>query len=181
MFRTTSIQFSFSGAFHLSIQPDSRTIEDLTTGQEGSDIKKLSHGVAIILLFSSCPTCLCVCFTFLIMVSEVYGSYLVFQLWSHSSLYDDKHESNFRSTKYDPGLQARARYTLRRILRRSQTDEDAISDCAVACDEEAEEEEEKPMMSFLMCISLLIVVTGVSIWKLTSRRSFSHCVPFSFS
>ena len=42
-------------AFHLAVQPDASdpTDDPLTNGAEGADIKKLSHGVAVILLFSA--------------------------------------------------------------------------------------------------------------------------------
>ncbi|KAI0749572.1 Sodium/calcium exchanger protein-domain-containing protein [Daedaleopsis nitida] len=49
--------------------------------KESNDILAVSHGAAIILLF-------------------IYGSYLVFQLFSHKDLYDDKNEDNFVSTRY---------------------------------------------------------------------------------
>ncbi|KAI0360143.1 calcium/proton exchanger [Trametes cingulata] len=51
--------------------------------KEASDILAVSHGTAIILLF-------------------IYGSYLVFQLFSHKTLYDDRHPDVFRSTRYAP-------------------------------------------------------------------------------
>lgn len=41
----------------MAVQPDATNPDEdpLTNGQEGEDIKKLSHGVAIILLFSKRP------------------------------------------------------------------------------------------------------------------------------
>ncbi|KAI0368738.1 calcium/proton exchanger [Pilatotrama ljubarskyi] len=50
---------------------------------EAKDILAVSHGTAIILLF-------------------IYGSYLVFQLFSHKALYDDQNPDVFRSTRYAP-------------------------------------------------------------------------------
>ena len=127
------------------------------------------------------------------MTVSVYGSYLVFQLWSHATLYDDKHENNFRSTRYDPALHAQLRYMRRTILRRrtqapaqdlEKNDTNSpvahgndaampnsnatgtVSDgTTVAAEhhEEEEEEEEQPSMSFPMCIGLLAVVTVVSL------------------
>lgn len=55
---------------------------------EDRDILAVSHGAAIILLF-------------------IYGSYLVFQLFSHKDLYRDDNPENFRSTKYDKNTFAR--------------------------------------------------------------------------
>ncbi|CAK5268737.1 unnamed protein product, partial [Mycena citricolor] len=49
----------------------------------GLDILRFSHGVAIILLF-------------------IYGSYLVFQLYSHAKLYEDQSDDIIKSTKYAP-------------------------------------------------------------------------------
>ncbi|KAF8591111.1 calcium/proton exchanger [Ramaria rubella] len=55
---------------------------NISTSQEGQDILKMSHGVAVILLF-------------------IYGAYLVFQLWSHAHLYDEgAPETGFHSTQY---------------------------------------------------------------------------------
>ncbi|KAJ3881933.1 Sodium/calcium exchanger protein-domain-containing protein [Lentinula edodes] len=53
-----------------------------TDSDEGQDLLKVSHGVAIILLF-------------------IYAAYLVFQLYSHASLYNDKTDI-IKSTKYAP-------------------------------------------------------------------------------
>lgn len=65
-------------AFHFAAGSD---IPDPT---EGKEILAVSHGAAIILLF-------------------IYGSYLVFQLFSHKDLYRDDNPANFKSTKYaDP-------------------------------------------------------------------------------
>ncbi|KIK57255.1 hypothetical protein GYMLUDRAFT_46514 [Collybiopsis luxurians FD-317 M1] len=53
-----------------------------TDPDEGADLLKVSHGVAIILL-------------------TVYGAYLYFQLVSHANLYNDGNDT-FQSTKYTP-------------------------------------------------------------------------------
>ncbi|KAJ8521122.1 hypothetical protein ONZ45_g2174 [Pleurotus djamor] len=50
---------------------------------QGNQVLKLSRGVAIILLFS-----------------KFYGSYLVFQLWSHATLYDDSSDDVVKSQPY---------------------------------------------------------------------------------
>ncbi|KAF8513510.1 Sodium/calcium exchanger protein-domain-containing protein [Gautieria morchelliformis] len=56
-----------------------------TTGQEGAAVLKMSHGVAVVLVF-------------------FYASSLVFQLWSHAHLYDEHNEdaagAKFQSTRY---------------------------------------------------------------------------------
>ncbi|KAH9856457.1 calcium/proton exchanger [Lenzites betulinus] len=56
--------------------------EQIEDPQEAVDILAVSHGTAIILLF-------------------IYGSYLVFQLFSHKTLYDERHPDVFRSTQYE--------------------------------------------------------------------------------
>ncbi|PAV16682.1 Calcium proton exchanger [Pyrrhoderma noxium] len=149
------------GAFHLAVQPDATNPDEdpLTNGQEGEDIKKLSHGVAIILLF-------------------IYFSYLVFQLWSHASLYDDKHKDNFVSTRYDPETSAVVEKVKSKLNYRSSKKQNGGGSSSAPGSEngsengngaqdlgareeqkEEEEEEEKPSMSLPMCIVLLIVVT----------------------
>ena len=150
------------------MQPTSGEADPLTNGQEGDDIKKLSHGVAIILLFSKH---LWIFSSILILiVHPVYASYLVFQLWSHSSLYDDKSGQNFRSTRYNKDVRTQMRYMRRTILRRRVTEDvekhgeipNDVDGQAAPTDAVAEEEEEQPSMSFPMCIGLLAVVTVVS-------------------
>ncbi|KAH8109579.1 calcium/proton exchanger [Phellopilus nigrolimitatus] len=175
------------GAFHLAVQPDASdpTHDPLTDGQEGADIKKLSHGVAIILLF-------------------IYGSYLVFQLWSHASLYDDNHKDNFKSTRYDESVtngnatavfdkftgKVAKRLHIRQKggeksseqaessnghsnghangdangFRRAENGEENNethdgTDVEAHAGKEPEEEVESPSMSLTMCIVMLIVVT----------------------
>jgi len=59
--------------FNVTVQSDSDSPED---------ILKVSHGVALILLF-------------------IYAAYLFFQLYSHASLYNDDHDT-IKSTKYAP-------------------------------------------------------------------------------
>jgi len=56
-------------------------INGFDNATEQRDILKLSHGTAVILLF-------------------IYISYLIFQLFSHKSLYDDNNGQKFQSTKY---------------------------------------------------------------------------------
>ncbi|KAG7451115.1 calcium/proton exchanger [Guyanagaster necrorhizus] len=61
-------------AFHFSVAGD-------TDNDEASDILNVSHGTSIVLLF-------------------IYISYLVFQLFSHASLYTDEGEDIVKSTRY---------------------------------------------------------------------------------
>ncbi|KAI5115444.1 hypothetical protein M0805_006758, partial [Coniferiporia weirii] len=129
-------------AFHLAVQPIDGD-DPLTDGQESEDIKKLSHGVAIILLF-------------------IYASYLVFQLWSHANLYKDGHENNFVSTRYEEGGSAtRGIKKIKSKLHRrtGNTDKNTVDAAEAAEAALVEEEEEKPSMSLPMCIGLLIFVT----------------------
>ena len=48
--------FTSAAAFHFAVQPESTdaSTDPLTDPEELADIKKLSHGVAIVLLFSAC-------------------------------------------------------------------------------------------------------------------------------
>ncbi|KAI0710014.1 Sodium/calcium exchanger protein-domain-containing protein [Earliella scabrosa] len=55
--------------------------ENIDDPKESREILAVSHGAAIILLF-------------------IYGSFLVFQLFSHKDLYADNHEDTFVSTRY---------------------------------------------------------------------------------
>jgi len=109
-------------AFHSVIQPTSDGVDPLAVAQEGHNILAISHGVAIILFF-------------------IYSCYIVFQLFSHRSLYYD-----------DPYAPKSVRYT-----------GDLARKLHVTRDVEApmEGEEEKPQMRAKMAIALLVVVTVI--------------------
>lgn len=113
------------------------------------------------------------------LCSPVYAGYLVFQLWSHANLYDDKHKDNFVSTKYDAtgnGPKAKLKKLSSKLHIRHRdgkgqeanaldgTTNGAANDAELENGELVEEEEEveEPSMSVYMCIGLLIVVTVVS-------------------
>jgi len=130
-------------AFHLSFSDTG-----LSTSVEGSDILKVSHGVAIILLF-------------------IYGSYLVFQLFSHKALYDDASNDVQLSTQYPPSrswkqrLEDRAEKKAKKngtwVKPPTPADQvDTHPDLEAAAEEK---EEETPKMSVSMTIALLVVVT----------------------
>ncbi|KLO13483.1 calcium/proton exchanger [Schizopora paradoxa] len=134
-------------AFHLSVQPDPNGDDPLTNGAEGSDILKMSHGVAVILLF-------------------IYVAYLVFQLWSHANLFDDN--LAFTSTRYGAPVKKSLRTLRRRVLHPRHAREktldgqngDATGVELEANHEEHEEDDvEVPTMSVAMCIGLLVAVT----------------------
>ncbi|KAF8512232.1 Calcium/proton exchanger [Gautieria morchelliformis] len=100
----------------------------LSVAQEGKDVLKMSRGVAVVLLF-------------------IYGSYLVFQLWSHAHLYDeDAEETGIRSTKYPE-----------RKRKRNATN--SADDPEAGKEESEEVEVEQPKMSVVATIILLAVVT----------------------
>ncbi|KAJ6619688.1 Sodium/calcium exchanger protein-domain-containing protein [Mycena sp. CBHHK59/15] len=100
----------------------------------GLDILKLSHGVALILLF-------------------IYGSYLFFQLYSHATLYGADSDDVIKSTKYVPREKKSKGDTANNTITTGTTDmEQAV---------EPEEEEEVPKLSLVMTIGLLAVVTVV--------------------
>ena len=120
----------------MAVQPDASNPSDdpLTNGAEGEDIKKLSHGVAIILLFSMVSLLYFRILKRSTFVVVVYVSYLVFQLWSHANLYNDKSENNFQSTRYPArpaGEIGKARMIEKRVesalhLRRSHKGEKSV-------------------------------------------------------
>ncbi|KAI1797366.1 calcium/proton exchanger [Ganoderma leucocontextum] len=134
---------------------------------ESKDILAVSHGAAIILLI-------------------IYLSYLVFQLFSHKDLYDDKHPDIFKSTKYQGRLRRRRTQTapvavepdassvpLARITSGSLTGSPPTSPSAghrelpdtesapVSQPESEDEGEETPQMSVGLTIGLLVVVTVI--------------------
>ncbi|KAF5377375.1 hypothetical protein D9757_008035 [Collybiopsis confluens] len=109
-------------AFHLNVNNDSDS-------DEGQDILKVSHGVAIILLF-------------------IYFSYLFFQLYSHATLYND--DNAFQSTRY----QKRRRDD--KILSTATVNGDAEQNSHV---DKEEEDAETPQMSLFTTIALLVIVT----------------------
>ncbi|KAI0635672.1 calcium/proton exchanger [Trametes polyzona] len=147
-------------AFHFTAGDQ---IEDPT---EAKDILAVSHGTSIILLF-------------------IYGSYLVFQLFSHKTLYDDRHPDVFKSTRYatrekknaptpngESSSQAEGNGSSIPLtsvtgeqFQHSPTgsvshDHESDPEAARAASDAAEEEdEEQPQMSVPMTIGLLAVVT----------------------
>ncbi|KAJ7104214.1 Sodium/calcium exchanger protein-domain-containing protein [Mycena belliarum] len=102
----------------------------------GQDILKVSHGVAIILLF-------------------IYGSYLFFQLYSHATLYGDKSDDIIKSTRYAP------RPKKNKKGGQGDTETGTTAATEVEAPTEEEEEEETPQLSLAMTIGLLVVVTVV--------------------
>lgn len=115
----------------------------------------------------------------------VYGSYLVFQLFSHKALYDEKHEDVFRSTQYpgrekkkamangETNSQAEANgssiplnpVSSREPFQSSPTgsiSQEHDAEAATVAPPQEEEEVEVPQMSVPMTIGLLVVVTVVS-------------------
>jgi Ca2+:H+ antiporter len=133
-------------AFHLALEPTPNADPD-----EGSDILKLSRGVAIILLF-------------------IYGSYLFFQLYSHTSLYNDTGGDIIKSTHYEEPTSNR----LKNPFRKSEHDSEAAMPVNRI---------EAPKMSvpvtvlLLTCVTVLVAVTAEwlvdSIDGMTQRSGIS--------
>lgn len=73
----------------------------------------------------------------------VYASYLVFQLWSHASLYDDKHEDNFKSTPHTANVTQAGSHIRQRLHIKSHASKDA----AQLANAKASERSEKPPIS----------------------------------
>ncbi|KAG1733625.1 calcium proton exchanger [Suillus paluster] len=134
------------GAFHMALQGQA-SYSELSTDY---DILKTSHGVAIILLF-------------------IYGSYLVFQLFSHKALYDDNNPDIQQSRGYEgqnPWLRLRPRRRNGRPVQSSDpTGDGQASGPADGTDSELgplptdAESEIEPYMSVGVCLGLLVVVT----------------------
>ncbi|KAL1937456.1 hypothetical protein VTO73DRAFT_13179 [Trametes versicolor] len=128
--------------------------EQIEDPKEAKDILSVSHGTSIILLF-------------------IYGSYLVFQLFSHKALYDERHMDVFRSTRYAPrekktngeaASEANGSSIPLNGLTSSPAasvsgDHDIEATTAAPSVVVEEEEEEVPQMSVPMTIGLLAVVT----------------------
>ena len=113
----------------------------------------------------------------------VYAGYLIFQLWSHANLYDDKHSDKFQSQLYGsdvigPRMQMRRLRKRAHLHLRSKEHSSSVTEvtngelpdpASVEAGEvrsqdiaEEEEEVEKPSMSVPMTIGLLITVAVVS-------------------
>ncbi|KAJ7892005.1 calcium/proton exchanger [Mycena leptocephala] len=119
-------------AFRFAVTPQSDP-------DAGLDILKVSHGVALILLF-------------------IYGSYLFFQLYSHATLYVDGGD-DFKSTKYPSKEKNKDRTG--RTGTGTGTDLGSATPPTDAETQNKDEDEdaEKPQLSLLMTIGLLAVVT----------------------
>jgi Ca2+:H+ antiporter len=146
------------GAFNLTIRLNITEKDD----DYEKDILALSHGVAILLLL-------------------IYASYLVFQLWSHTHLYEDKNNPDIvQSVRYQPKEKKKERRSEEvevqdpssstptavshengTLTRRAATASGAQNDVEAADAEMRAEmdEEEEPQLSFLATIILLVVVT----------------------
>lgn len=133
---------------------------DIADPKEGREILAVSHGSAIILLF-------------------IYICYLVFQLFSHKDLYQDKHEDNFQSTSYPVHPEGSLRRRLHWPKNKGANDEEKAETStngvnpqettssqshgtAAAPTEVGEEDEvEEPLLSVATTIGLLVAVTVV--------------------
>lgn len=145
-------------AFHFAITTSS-TGEGLalTSAEEGQDLLKMSHGVAILLLL-------------------LYIGFIFFQMFTHAELYSDD-ELPSQSTRYPKSVTDRVRVP-RRIRRfggkfgRKKEDEEVASEGSVSnanpndtttalARVETEEEEEVPQMNMIMVLVLLVVDTVI--------------------
>ncbi|KAG6857243.1 hypothetical protein H0H87_007662, partial [Tephrocybe sp. NHM501043] len=133
-------------AYHLAL--------DGSDADEGADILALSRGASIILLF-------------------IYGAYLVFQLYSHTSLYDDHGGDIMRSVEYPTRNHGPTMTRLKKAagfggtkskerVATTPPTNDAITE-TIAGDVEnghvENPEEEKPSMNVWTSVVLLAVVT----------------------
>ncbi|KAG6331104.1 hypothetical protein ID866_7985 [Astraeus odoratus] len=149
------------GAFHMALQ-GSASYDESTIDQK---ILQTSHGVAVILLF-------------------IYCSYLLFQLFSHKSLYNDNAGEESRKYTGENPFKAARRLRLRRRTGQSVLEGSVRVASPVGADEEdhpspqfsvppdpenghvhfsgkEEEEVETPQMTVAVSVGLLVVVTVV--------------------
>ncbi|KAK1224086.1 hypothetical protein PQX77_008416 [Marasmius sp. AFHP31] len=134
-------------AFHLNVNVQGQQPSD---DDESQDILKMSHGVAILLLL-------------------IYVGYLVFQLYSHATLYSAE-SVDFKSTKYesrdkkktDEETGTGATNTESPDATRNGTMNSTMTSTLVEAHKEKleeQDEEEVPQMSLWMALGLLAVVT----------------------
>ncbi|TFK72926.1 calcium/proton exchanger [Pluteus cervinus] len=127
-------------AFNLSGDIDDETLR--------KDILRLSHGVALILLF-------------------IYGAYLTFQLWSHADLYHDQSDDIVKSIAYTNKTPEPTQATTSAIIHQgdalqSRTNTATSPTAASATLENGtthEEEDEKPVMNIRAALFSLGLVT----------------------
>ncbi|KAG6864379.1 hypothetical protein C0991_010030 [Blastosporella zonata] len=120
-------------AFHFSVAGSGDT-------DEGSDILQLSRGASIILLF-------------------IYGSYLVFQLYSHTSLYDDHGEDITKSTVYSPRSDNHPMTRIKKKAEKLGFHSSEPHNGDVESGGEKGDHEETPQMNVWTTLGLLAVVT----------------------
>lgn len=117
---------------------------------------------------------------------SVYGSYLVFQLFSHKNLYADKHEDNFVSTRYTPRKNKEKKIKEKQangngtngvangefggelvssprssFSHNPDTVPNGHPDVETPPSEHSDDEEETPQMSVPLTVALLVIVTVV--------------------
>lgn len=97
--------------------------------------------------------------------TTAYAFYLVFQLWTHASLYGREARDNVVSQRYDASVRAiKAIFTYLRPKKQELEEMDLPNGNAEDGELEGvmKKPEEKPSMSIYMCIGSLIIVTAVS-------------------
>jgi Ca2+:H+ antiporter len=99
-------------AFHFAIQTGSDGQPALSSQTEGDDLLAMSHAVAILLLV-------------------LYLGYLIFQMWSHATLFNDD-DMGPQSTRYGPeitGVKDKVKtYRFKRNRHRGGTDKSKVED-----------------------------------------------------
>ncbi|KAG1814270.1 uncharacterized protein BJ212DRAFT_1300592 [Suillus subaureus] len=140
----SAIAILLPGAFHMALQ-GYPSYSELSTNYS---ILRISHGLAIILLF-------------------IYSSYLVVQLFSHKALYDGNN-ADIQKTKgyegHNPWLQLRLyrRKAAKPIVSpEPMDDEEAIIDTTGFASTEDADSEVETYMSVPVALGLLVVVTAL--------------------
>ncbi|KAL0564289.1 hypothetical protein V5O48_017764 [Marasmius crinis-equi] len=138
-------------AFHLIVNLQGQNPSD---AHENQEILKMSHGVAILLLISEY---LYLYFHLVALTScGGYLGYLIFQLYSHSTLYSDQAVSS-KSTKYTD--KKRMDEETGTVQSPNVTRTGIVNNSTFVHSLEEAEKEEMPQMSLLMALALLAVVT----------------------
>lgn len=117
-------------------------------------------------------------FTFCSLLHVVYAGYLWFQLYSHTSLYQDEGDDVAKSTAYSP----RSHHFLprkNRDVETSQGTSTVLTEGEGSSGEIPEVELETPQMNLLITVSLLAVVTAVS-YIISHTCVFALIPPYSW-
>jgi Ca2+:H+ antiporter len=133
------------------------SVDFTPASDDNNHILKVSHGVAIMLLFSKLFS-----HRLIDVEAEIfpaYGCYMFFQLRTHTDVYEDSDEESTKSLRYGEKRNRRTSSTVSHaptVLSVATVNSDIESSPA---DAPAEEGKEEPEISFVVCLALLALVT----------------------